>query len=179
MHSQFVFVHHSCHYVAHFRIARSLDLYLRQQVLTCYVSDIDFVALTFVAGDISTPEDFLKAIGRSSETKISFDTWDGLWKTNGQALKKAGLATRDRRYVAFAETIGLMSDSLDRYILWAMEHYRQGDYPSDYAHETKPRKTVRGCASSPLAQVGRSGRTLNSHGPAVQFGKRIRSRRHK
>jgi hypothetical protein len=137
------------------------------------------VALTSVAGDISTPGDFLKAIGRSSETKISFDTWDDLWKTNSQALKKAGLATRDRRYVAFAETIGLMSDSLDRYILWAMEHYRQGDYPSDYAHETKPKKKIRGCASSLLAQVSRSGRTLNSHGPAVQFGKRIRSRRHK
>lgn len=95
-------------------------------------------------GDISTPEDFLKAIGRSSETKISFDTWDDLWKTNGEALKKAGLATRDRRY-----------------ILWAMEHYRQGDHPSDYAHETKPKKKIRG------------------HGPAVQFGKRIRSRRRK
>jgi hypothetical protein len=48
-------------------------------------------------GDISTPETFLKAIGRGSETKISFDTWDDLWKTNGLALKKAGLAVRDRR----------------------------------------------------------------------------------
>jgi len=57
-------------------------------------------------------------------------------------LKKAGLAVRDRRYV-----------------LWAMEHYRQGDVPSDYAHEAKPKKKIRG------------------HGPAVQFGKRIRSRR--
>jgi hypothetical protein len=106
---------------------------------------MDFVALTFVPGDISTPGDFLKAIGRSSETKISFDTWDDMWKTNGQALKKAGLATRDRRYVAFAETIVLMIDSLDRYILWAMEHYRQGDYPSEYAHEPKPKKKIRGC----------------------------------
>jgi len=135
--------------------------------------------LSFVAGDISTPEDFLKAIGRSSETKISFDAWDDLWKTNGKTLKKAGLATRDRRYVPFAEAIGLMSDSLDRYILWAMEHYRQGDGPSDCAHEPKPKKKIRGCVSSTLAQVGRSDRTLNSHGPAVQSGKRIRSRRHK
>ena len=140
---------------------------------------MDFVALTFIAGDISAPEDFLKAIGRSSETKITFDTWDSLWKANGQALKKAGLATRDRRYVAFAETIGLMSDSLNRYILWAMEHYRQGNYPSDYAHEAKPKKKIRGCGFYPLIQVGRLCRTLNSHGPAVQFGKRIRSRRHK
>ena len=64
------------------------------------------VTLTFVAGDISTPESFLKAIGRGSETKISFDTWDDLWKTNGLALKKAGLAVRDRRYVAFTEALG-------------------------------------------------------------------------
>ena len=105
--SQFVFAHHSCHYVAHFRIAHSLDLCLRQQVLACYVLDMDFDALTFVAGAISTPADFLKTIGRSSETKISFDTWDDLWKTNGRALKKAGLATRDRRYVAFAKTMSL------------------------------------------------------------------------
>jgi len=95
-------------------------------------------------GDISKPEDFLKAIGRGSETKISFDTWESLWKTNGVALKKAGLAVRDRRY-----------------ILWAMERYRQMDNPSDYAHEARPKKKIRG------------------HGPAVQFGKRIRSRRHK
>ncbi|KAI0300288.1 hypothetical protein BC826DRAFT_669221 [Russula brevipes] len=95
-------------------------------------------------GDISTPESFLRAIGRSSETKLSVDGWEALWKTNSLALKKAGLAVRDRRY-----------------ILWAMERYRQGDDPSDYAHEVKPKKKIRG------------------HGPAVQFGKRIRSRRHK
>ncbi|KAI0250820.1 IGR protein motif-domain-containing protein [Lactifluus subvellereus] len=95
-------------------------------------------------GDITTPESFLKAIGRGSETKVSFDTWDALWKTDGLALKKAGVAVRDRRY-----------------ILWALERYRQQDDPSDYAHEAKPKKKIRG------------------HGPAVQFGKRIRSRRRK
>ncbi|KAH9980278.1 IGR protein motif-domain-containing protein, partial [Lactifluus volemus] len=95
-------------------------------------------------GDITTPETFLKAIGRGSETKMTFDTWDALWKTDGQALKKAGLAVRDRRY-----------------ILWAMERYRQQGNPVDYAHEPRPKKKIRG------------------HGPAVQFGKRIRSRRRK
>ena len=59
-----------------------------------------------VAGDISTPESFLRAIGRSSETKLSVDGWEALWKTNSLALKKAGLAVRDRRYVALAETVG-------------------------------------------------------------------------
>jgi hypothetical protein len=93
-------------------------------------------------GNIATPEEFLKAIGRGSETKITFDTWDSLWKTNGLSLKKAGVAVRDRRY-----------------ILWAMERYRRQEEPSDYAYEAKPKKKIRG------------------HGPAVQFGKRIRSRR--
>ncbi|KAI0304426.1 IGR protein motif-domain-containing protein [Multifurca ochricompacta] len=93
-------------------------------------------------GDIVTPDDFLKAIGRGSDTKISFDMWDALWKTDGRSLKQAGVAVRDRRY-----------------ILWAMERYRQQGHPSDYAHEAKPKKKIRG------------------HGPSVQFGKRIRSRR--
>jgi hypothetical protein len=60
----------------------------------------------FVAGDISTPEAFLKAIGRGSETKISFDKWDDLWKANGLALRKAGLAVRERRCVTFARVLG-------------------------------------------------------------------------
>ncbi|KAH8114371.1 hypothetical protein DFH11DRAFT_210591 [Phellopilus nigrolimitatus] len=46
-----------------------------------------------------------------------------------------------------------------RYILWCMEKYRQGLDPADFAHEPKPKKKIRG------------------HGPAVQNGKRIRSRR--
>jgi hypothetical protein len=57
-------------------------------------------------GEISTPESFLKAIGRGSEKKISFDSWDDLWKTNSPALKKAGLAVRERRCVAFKELLG-------------------------------------------------------------------------
>ena len=64
------------------------------------------LTLPFLTGDISTPESFLKAIGRGSETKISFDTWDDLWKTNGPSLKKAGLAVRDRRCVVFPEVLG-------------------------------------------------------------------------
>ena len=71
--------------------------------------------------------------------------------------------------------------ALDRYILWAMERYRQRDDPSDYAHEAKPKKKIRGCVFFRLSdRVGSdSSWSLNSHGPAVQFGKRIRSRRHK
>ena len=57
------------------------------------------ISLIYVTGDITTPEAFLKAIGRGSETKITFETWDGLWKANGLSLKKAGVAVRDRRCV--------------------------------------------------------------------------------
>lgn len=109
----------------------------------------------FGSGDISSPEGFLKAIGRSSEKKISFDTWDALWKTNGLALKKAGLAVRDRRCVRHVpQIIRSMSDGLHRYILWSMERYRQMDDPSGYAHEAKPKKKIRGCVFSSLYQSG-------------------------
>ncbi|KAI0039677.1 hypothetical protein FA95DRAFT_1503848 [Auriscalpium vulgare] len=96
------------------------------------------------AGDINTPETFLKAIGRSSETKVSCNSWTDLWKLDGLALRKAGLPVRDR----------------SRYILWAMEKYRRGLEPVEYAHEPREKKKIRGW------------------GPAVQNGKRIRSRRH-
>ncbi|KAG5648436.1 hypothetical protein DXG03_005010 [Asterophora parasitica] len=94
------------------------------------------------AETISTPSEFLKAIGRSSETKVTVEKWDELWKLSGHDLKKSGLAVRDRRY-----------------ILWCMEKYRSGLPISSFAHEPKPKKTVRGW------------------GPSVQNGKRIRSRR--
>ncbi|KAG2037790.1 hypothetical protein BDR03DRAFT_956183 [Suillus americanus] len=94
------------------------------------------------AGKISTPQDFLKAIGRSSETKISIDSWDAFWRTSGWDMKNAGLSIQDRRY-----------------ILWCMEKFRQNHPIEGFAHEERPKKKIRG------------------RGPAVQFGKRIRSRR--
>ncbi|KAI0720456.1 IGR protein motif-domain-containing protein [Cerioporus squamosus] len=93
-------------------------------------------------GNITTPEDFLKAIGRSSENKLSPESWEQLWHTDGSQLKKAGLGVSERRY-----------------ILWSMEKFRQGLDPAEFAHEAKPVKRIRG------------------RGPAVQNGKRLRSRR--
>ncbi|KAH7911730.1 hypothetical protein BJ138DRAFT_1006008 [Hygrophoropsis aurantiaca] len=93
-------------------------------------------------GSISTPQDFLKRIGRSSETKFDAENWDSFWRTSGIDLKKAGLSVQDRRY-----------------ILWCMEKFRQHGTVDGYAHEMSPKKKIRG------------------RGPAVQFGKRIRSRR--
>lgn len=48
---------------------------------------------------ISTPQEFLKAVGRSSEEKMEPESWEAFWKTSGQDMRKAGLAVRDRRYV--------------------------------------------------------------------------------
>ncbi|KAF5382550.1 hypothetical protein D9615_002841 [Tricholomella constricta] len=96
------------------------------------------------AESITTPTEFLKAIGRSVETKVTLEKWEELWKLSGHELKKSGLAVRDRRY-----------------ILWCMEKYRNGLPIESFAHEPKPKKTIRGW------------------GPAVQNGKRIRSRKMK
>ncbi|KAI0781963.1 IGR protein motif-domain-containing protein [Abortiporus biennis] len=95
-------------------------------------------------GGITSPELFLKAIGRSADTKVTAESWTDLWKLNGHALKKSGVPVKDRRY-----------------ILWAMEKFRQQEDPAEFAHERKPKKKIRG------------------RGPAVQNGKRIRSRRHR
>lgn len=46
-----------------------------------------------------------------------------------------------------------------RYFLWALEKYRQGYAPTDFAHDIKPKKKVRGW------------------GPRVQNGIRVRGRR--
>ncbi|KAF8527469.1 hypothetical protein BU17DRAFT_81639 [Hysterangium stoloniferum] len=48
-----------------------------------------------------------------------------------------------------------------RYILWAMEKFKAGHDLTEIAHPEKPKKKIRGW------------------GPSVQFGKRIRSRRHR
>ncbi|KAK7469380.1 hypothetical protein VKT23_003855 [Stygiomarasmius scandens] len=91
---------------------------------------------------IATPQDFLKKIGRNMDTKLSVESWEQLWTTSGLGMRKLGLSVRDRRYA-----------------LWCMEKFRRGIPIEEFAHEPKPKKTIRGW------------------GPAVQDGKRIRSRR--
>ncbi|EGN98365.1 hypothetical protein SERLA73DRAFT_138756 [Serpula lacrymans var. lacrymans S7.3] len=87
-------------------------------------------------GTITTPQEFLKAIGRSCETKLSVDNWDALWKTSGLDLRKSGVSVRDRRY-----------------IMWCMEKYRQNQPLEEFAHEPKPRKKIRG--RGPSVQHGK------------------------
>ncbi|KAJ7677488.1 IGR protein motif-domain-containing protein [Mycena rosella] len=100
------------------------------------------IPLIRAAESITTPEAFLKAIGRSADTKVSVESWDEFWQQSSANLKSAGVGVRDRRY-----------------ILWCMEKYRSGLSVEEFAHEPRPKKTVRGW------------------GPTVQDGKRIRSRR--
>ncbi|KAF8798814.1 hypothetical protein BYT27DRAFT_7202510 [Phlegmacium glaucopus] len=76
---------------------------------------------------IKSPTDFLKAIGRSCETKISVESWEDFWRKDGLLLKKDGVSIRDRRY-----------------ILWCMEKYRLGYLIREFAHELPPKKTIRG-----------------------------------
>ncbi|KAF7298873.1 IGR domain-containing protein [Mycena indigotica] len=88
---------------------------------------------------ISTPESFLKAIGRSAETKMKNAEelgWEGFWQTSGASLKAAGVSVRDRRY-----------------ILWCMEKFRSGEQVEVFAHEPPPKKKVRGWG--PTVQNGK------------------------
>ena len=101
--------------------------------------------LTGFADGISTPAEFLKAIGRDAESKVNAESWDELWKLNGHELKKAGLAVRDRRCVAFSRPHNTACQPHCRYILWCMEKFRQGAVPSEYAHPAQPKKKIRGC----------------------------------
>ncbi|EKM51904.1 uncharacterized protein PHACADRAFT_165232 [Phanerochaete carnosa HHB-10118-sp] len=89
-----------------------------------------------IPGIIDSPEAFLKAIGRSAESKITAETWADLWKLDGPRLKAAGVDVRDRRY-----------------LLWCMEKFRQGWDPKDFAHEPKPKKKIRGWG--PVIQFGK------------------------
>jgi hypothetical protein len=50
---------------------------------------------------ITTPQQFLSAIGRSCEAKLEPESWDALWKTSGHDMQKAGLAVKDRKYVVY------------------------------------------------------------------------------
>ncbi|KAJ6508534.1 hypothetical protein C8R45DRAFT_967743 [Mycena sanguinolenta] len=108
---------------------------------------------------ITTPDAFLKSIGRSSDTKVSVETWDDLWQQDGTKLRSAGVGVRDRRFVRVESCYRYITQVSHRYILWCMEKFRSGLSPEEFAYDPTPKKTIRGW------------------GPTVQDGKRIRSRR--
>ncbi|PPQ77471.1 hypothetical protein CVT25_011341 [Psilocybe cyanescens] len=81
------------------------------------------------AESIPTAKKFLESIGRGMAEKVDQNMgWDELWKLDGKALRKTGLAVRDRR----------------RYLLWCMEKFRLGFPLSEFVHEPTPKKTIRG-----------------------------------
>ncbi|KAH9480325.1 Protein FYV4, mitochondrial [Psilocybe cubensis] len=80
------------------------------------------------AENITTTKKFLESIGRGMQEKVDQNmSWEELWKLDGKALRKAGLAVRDRRY-----------------LLWCMEKFRLGFPLSEFVHEPTPKKTIRG-----------------------------------
>lgn len=47
---------------------------------------------------VESPADFLKSIGRGSETKFEApEKWEDFWKVDGNVLKKANVPVADRR----------------------------------------------------------------------------------
>ncbi|KAG7088289.1 hypothetical protein E1B28_012301 [Marasmius oreades] len=85
---------------------------------------------------INTPQDFLKAIGRSLDTKITQNSWEQFWKSSGLQFREQGLSVRDRRYT-----------------LWCMEKFRHGVPVEEFVHEPRPKKTIRGWG--PTVQNGK------------------------
>ncbi|KAF9049537.1 hypothetical protein BDZ89DRAFT_1126500 [Hymenopellis radicata] len=97
---------------------------------------------SFARGDIASPADFLKSIGRDMDTKLTVDSWDELWQKSTKDLKAAGMGIRDRRCV------------------YTLVYGEISHWPpvQSFAHPPPPKKKIRGW------------------GPAVQNGKRIRSK---
>lgn len=60
------------------------------------------------AENIPTAKKFLESIGRGMAEKVDQNmSWEELWKLDGQALRKAGLAVRDRRYALLLTFAGI------------------------------------------------------------------------
>jgi hypothetical protein len=49
--------------------------------------------------DFKSPVDFLKAIGRSSETKLPIEDWDKFWNIDARSRIMKGMSVQDRRFV--------------------------------------------------------------------------------
>ncbi|KDN51422.1 hypothetical protein K437DRAFT_254834 [Tilletiaria anomala UBC 951] len=85
---------------------------------------------------IDTPSAFLAAISRAPRRDLASDSniatalgedWSEMFKLRGDDLKKKGVSVAERRY-----------------LLWALERFRQGQDPKKFAYQPKPKKLVRG-----------------------------------
>lgn len=96
---------------------------------------------------INTPKAFLEAISKTRRNLAENSTcvnavgedWDAMFRLTSEKLKGEGVSVQDRKY-----------------LLWALEKYRQGEHPREFAHDIKKKKKVRGW------------------GPRVQKGFRVR-----
>ena len=99
------------------------------------------------AGSINTPKAFLEAISKTRHNLAESSTcvnavgedWDAMFRLTSEKLKGEGVSVQERKY-----------------LLWALEKYRQGGDPRAFAYDVKKKKKVRGW------------------GPRVQKGIRVR-----
>lgn len=99
------------------------------------------------ADSINTPKAFLEAISKTRRNLAENSTcvnavgedWDAMFRLTSEKLKGEGVSVQDRKY-----------------LLWALEKYRQGGNPREFAYDIKKKKKVRGW------------------GPRVQKGIRVR-----
>ncbi|WFC93940.1 hypothetical protein MBRA1_000566 [Malassezia brasiliensis] len=98
-------------------------------------------------GSINTPKAFLEAISKTRRNLAESSTcvnavgedWDAMFRLTSEKLKGEGVSVQERKY-----------------LLWALEKYRQGGDPHSFAYDIKKKKKVRGW------------------GPRVQKGIRVR-----
>lgn len=132
---------------------------------------------------IQTPADFLRAIGRESETKLSVDTWTEFWNMNGRAMRDAGIGTKDRRYVMeIAPTFRyVLTCNCKPDIFCGVERNIGWDFPlKTLLVNLRLRRPSVGKYCWNVHGVEVTYLLLeNRWGPRVQNGKRLRSRRNK
>ncbi|KAE8234308.1 hypothetical protein CF326_g657 [Tilletia indica] len=132
---------------------------------------------------ISDPKSFLQAISRGPRRQLQenagaltalSDTWEGMWGKvlNGQPAAAAAAAAAAPSASASSGTSPRAGKQINkdlkasgvtvkdrRYILWALEKFRQGQDPAQFSLGVKPKKKIRGW------------------GPRVQNGIRVRGRK--
>ena len=82
------------------------------------------------------------------ETKYTSEDWDDFWKKRGPDLKEAGVGVQERRCV-HSSYILLAYPDRSRYLLWCMKKYKTGEPIAQFAHEPRPKKTIRGYVKLP------------------------------
>ncbi|KAG0145716.1 hypothetical protein CROQUDRAFT_45497 [Cronartium quercuum f. sp. fusiforme G11] len=79
--------------------------------------------------EIKSVEDFLDSLKRPTLKELTnkFSSWDEFFNSNGKSMKSKSINVKERRY-----------------LLWAMELFRHGLDPKEFAVKLKKKKTIRG-----------------------------------